>query len=172
MSIIDTPAAEVRRQFTRMETDAVTATARPAESGFIGHTRDLSRALCLAVRGTQWRAEARAPYWPDPTNEIHGQTVTLVDARWMITTTHRVPAHTIRDLFTLTMNGKTVPYNVQRGFLPHSVATITGNVVRYLAGYIVEPCHALMCQSAPTVGIYGAALCAEHAQQYADTGTW
>lgn len=44
--------------------------------------------------------------------------------------------------------------------------------MRYLAGYIVEPCHALMCTTTPTAGIYGAALCAEHAQQYADAVTW
>lgn len=120
MSIIDAMTPEVHRRITRMETKPVPATGHPDESGFIGYARVLSRMLCLAVRGTEWRTEARAPYWSRPENEIHGQTATVVDARWMIVATHRVPAHTSRDLFTITMNGKPVPYNVRTGELPTS----------------------------------------------------
>ncbi|MBN1172644.1 MAG: hypothetical protein JXA67_10770 [Micromonosporaceae bacterium] len=170
---VDTLTAPERQWLTRLETVTITEPGNPgAECGFTTEARNVARTVCRALRGTQWRAEARAPYWPHPANEIHAQIVIVVDRRWIITFTHRVPAHTDRDMFTLTVNGRPVPYHRNTGDLPFHPEVIAANVRRHVTGTtFTGGCTSLTCTSTPTVATYGrAAYCAEHAARYAETG--
>lgn len=175
MSILATLSPEQRRQFTRMETTTITRHPDPTEVGFSTWGRDTAEAVREALRGTEWQAEARAPYWPHAENETHGQLIIAVkiDHRWLrIVHTHTVPNHTDRDLFTLTIDGRPARYALHRGDLPHMPAMIALTAWRNISRATFGECAALMCDESPTVATYNATLCEEHARSYADTGRY
>lgn len=171
MSYLDTLTDEQRRQFTRMQTVTITQNPILGECGFHAWARDIARALARALNGTEWHAEASAPYWPHPENEIHGQVTIMIDDRWTIVHTHRIPAHTTRDLFTIDVDGTRIPYHIQYN-QPSDVDVIAANVRRHINGVpITGGCAALACADTPTVAAYGyASYCAKHAARYAETG--
>ncbi len=173
MSILATLSPDQQQQFTRMETSSVTPYPTPAECGFTSYGRDTAEAVRVALHGTQWHAEARAPYWPHPENETHGELIIAVKTghRWTrIVHRHTVPAHTERDMFTLTVDGQPARYAVHRTDLPHLPASIALTVWRHINGYPFGECAALQCAEAPTVATYHDVLCRTHANQYAENG--
>jgi len=175
VSILATLSPEQRRQFRRMETTRITRLPDPTETGATAWGRDTAEAVREALHGTAWHAEARTPYWPHPENETHGQLFIAVkaDHRWsLIAHTHTSPAGTDRDLFTLTLNGRRIPYALHRGDLPHMPAVIALTVWRHINRVVFGECAAVLCDQSPTVATYGATLCDEHARSYADTGNF
>jgi hypothetical protein len=164
---------ETRRQFTRMDNHRIVRFDKPSkEDGWTSWSREVAEAVCATLRGSNWRAEARAPYWPHSENETHGQLLIAVDRRWLVVHTHTVPTGTSRDLFTLAINGRRVSYPLYRRQLPHDPATIAGNVWRHVNGATAAECDALMCRQTPTVATYGSALCEAHAREYVENGRW
>ena len=166
---------ETRRRFTRMYAAAVPAKPAAVETGFTGWSRETAEKVCAVLHGTAWRAAARAPYYPHPENETHGQLIIAVhgDRGWRrILHTHTVPAHTDRHLFTLTVDGRPVPYGLRTGELPHSADVIAAALWRYAREIPVSECTAIWCGKVPTVATYTGSLCAEHAKQYGETGTY
>jgi hypothetical protein len=175
MSILAELSAAERQRFTRMETTTITPQPTPAECGFTTWSRDAAEAVREALRGTEWRAEARAPYWPHPENETHGELIISVKIghRWLrIVHTHRVPAYTDRDLFTLTVDGRPARYALHRGDIPHMPAVIANTAWRHVNGHRFGECAALTCTEPPTVATFRDTLCHEHADRYAEHGHW
>jgi hypothetical protein len=175
MSVLATLSPDERQRFTRMETTTITPQPTPAECGFTTWSRETAEAVREALRGTRWHAEARAPYWPHPENETHGELIIAVkiDHRWTrIVHTHTVPAHTHRDLFTLTVDGRPARYALHRRDLPHMPPTIALTVWRHITGAPFGECAALMCDEPPTVATFRDTLCRTHAARYAENGHW
>lgn len=145
MTITDTLSAETRRRLARMDiVRATDADAPPTyATGWEQALHHTGRAVAQALNGSGWQAEGRTPYWPHPTNETHAQIAVAVDARWLVLYTHRVPAHTSRDLFSLDVNGHRIPFYIHRGDLPHAPEVIAANVFRYVHSIQIEPCHGL-----------------------------
>lgn len=166
---------EALRRFTRMEAGPVPAQPTAVETGFTGWGRETAEAVCAVLRGTTWRAATRAPYYPHPENETHAQLIIAVraDRGWCrILHTHTVPAYTDRDLFTLTVDGRPVPFGVRPGELPHTAEVIAAALWRYARDIPVRACTATWCDRVPTVATYTGSLCPEHAKQYGETGTY
>ncbi|MDM4723340.1 hypothetical protein QTQ03_28460 [Micromonospora sp. WMMA1363] len=155
---------------TRMDTLTIAPYPTGPEYGCEPAAREIAEAVCRLYGGDAWRAEHRSPAWPHPENEIHGELTITVNNLRTVVHRHTVPAHTHRDLFTLTVDGRPVPAHLPRHRLSHATETIVANLWRDLHKMSPAGCDHLGCPDVPTVLTFGAALCPVHAQRYAETG--
>ncbi|SCL12927.1 hypothetical protein GA0070616_0067 [Micromonospora nigra] len=168
-SIADLSPAD-RDRYTRMDTLTITPYPTGPEYGCEPAARQVAEAVCRLYGGNAWRAEHKSPAWPHPENELHSElTITINNVRTIVHR-HTVPAHTGRDLFALTVDGRAVPAHLPPHALPHQPATIVANLWRDLHQVAPTDCDSLGCPDVPTILTYGAALCPTHAQRYATTG--
>lgn len=171
-TLVDLSPAD-RALLARMDTHQITEQPGPGEYGYHTWSRKTAQAVCQAIGGTAWRAEARTPYMPHPLTETHAQLAITVDLRWLIVWTHTVPAGTAADLFTIKINGRAIPYETFRGELPHDPAIIARAAWRHVTGVRTGECDALLCTDRPTVAGYGGAnMCATHAREYVNGRRW
>ena len=175
MSILATLSADERRRFTRMKTTTVTPQPTPGEYGFTEWSRDTAEAVRAAVGGTAWHAETREPYRPHPENETHAELIMVFkinERESRIVHTHRVPAYTERDMFTLTIDGRPARFSLHPGDLSHSPKMIALTVWRNLNSATFGECAAMTCTEPPTVATFRDTMCRTHADRYAEMGHW
>lgn len=163
--------SEIHPIYLRMEVSAVPAEPTPAECGATTHARELAAALCATLRGEQWQAITRSRYMPHPMVEQRSDILIMIDGRPLVVVAHRRPAGTDRDLWSIRVNGRTIPHRCFPREIPHAIDTITRSVWRHRNGVPVDECDSHGCSGAAIFATWGhRSMCRPCAQGYADTG--
>lgn len=161
-------AEAMRRRLQRMVSYVVSVDESAPDHGWLDSTRALAVDLAEMTGAGSWEAIAAERRWVTATSgqEYH-QFITLGDTlRIMIT--HLIPAGTIRDRWSIAVNGVLIPHRPYRGEVPHTRAALARSVYLHLNGVPAEPCDALTCTDPPTHTLLNrAAYCAEHVDLYA-----
>ncbi|MEH1124790.1 hypothetical protein [Micromonospora sp. CPCC 206061] len=166
-----TQPIEIPAIYRRMEVHAVPAEPVPAECGATTHARELAAALCTTLRGQTWQAVTRSPYMPHPMVELRSDIMVMIDGRHLVVVAHRRPAGTDRDLWSIRVNGRSIPHRVFPREIPHAIEPITRSVWRHHHGMSVDGCDSIGCPGAAIFATWGnRSMCRRCAQRYADTG--
>jgi len=166
-----TEPTEIPAIYRRMEVRDVPAEPVPAECGATTHARALAAALCAALPGENWQAVTRNRYMPHPMVEQRSDILVMIDGRQLVVVAHRRPAGTDRDLWSIHINGRTIPHRYFPREIPHAIDTITRSVWRYRNGVPVDGCDNIGCPRPATFATWGSrSMCRPCAQRYADTG--
>lgn len=162
----DRDAEAKRRQLQRMVSYVVPADAD--DNGWLASTCALAVDLAEMTGAGSWEAVAAERRWVTATSgqEYH-QVITIGDTL-RIVITHLIPPGTIRDRWSIAVNGVLIPHRPLRGEVPHARAALVRSVWLHLNQVPAEPCDALACTNQPTHTLLNrAAYCAEHVDLYA-----
>jgi hypothetical protein len=149
--------------YHRLHHDAVSQQPQRGETGYVAHARDLARAVCAAVNGTRWHAEATSAAFPSREVDQHSQVSITIDEARQVVLTRTTPAGGGLEQWTLTVDGQPVPHRPWPGEVPHHVAPVARSLWRHLNEVSVDPCDRLMCQEPATVATWGSSTCVSHA---------
>ncbi len=155
-----TPVTTADRR-TQMDRTLVTPEPGPGECGLVEHARAVALTVCHVLNGERWTAEAVSPAWPSVTADQHTRITVTVDNRWTIVVTKTRPAHSERELHTVTVNGQPIALRARRGEGPHEATAVARSIWRHLNN-LPDDCDSFLCRQPATVASGTGSTCPAH----------